>query len=983
MNQLRKYSLAFFVLISFQSLTQKYSFINYSKNQGLAQSQVFDIAQDSKRYLWVATQDGLSKFDGHTFVNYYEKDGLESSIINSLFIDKEDNIWVTTPNGISIVSGEKIIPFEHNNLFLDKKIGEVIIQEDKIWVSTSEDGVFCFQKKETSLSSLLIKEYRKDFHKVKIKDISLSGSKLYVATSNGIFLIKNSQSEKFPFLENESIKSVSENSKGELWIGTMEKGIYFLNKTEIRNINQSNSDLLNDFTTFVLVDKNDRVWVSSNTSFAEIGTDNKIENYNEKNGFGYISQVVFQDEEGNIWIGTDGKGLVKFTNKEFLYLNEPEELHSGLILSVGEDAKGDLWLGTLREGICKLNNKSIKAFNARDSKLPNNNIWTSLLDKNDKFWIGTSEGLACYENNSFLTYTHNQGLPSNKIQSLFQEVSSVMWVGTREGVAYYKDKVFHTLDSFPYTNVRAITSTEDGYYWFGTNEGLVLYDGFEAELVDDSLLNGNKVYSLVSYGNKLWIGTINGLIYFDGNKFELFDFSKENNQSVINFLLIDNANFLWIGTNNGVFTIDVEAYNKGKKEITSYTINNGLIGMETNLNSIFQDTKNNIWFGTSEGINVFQRASEKEINSINPKVNLTNVKLFFEEKNWLDSLQKDQNFSFGYKKNAFTFYYHTNYFKDPSSVMYSYKLEGSGEDWSPMEPISFSRYPNLTHGEYTFMVKSTINEGKTWSEIEKVNFKINLPFWLNSWFIILVLLFVFLTGFLIFNRRRNTIKNERELELLNYKNKLIKLEQQSLNSSMNRHFIFNSLNSIQFYINKEDKLSANRYLSNFSKLIRKNLDSSTSEGSLIPLSEEIERLRLYLSLENMRFKEKFSYEINLDESVDAEMTKVPGMFMQPFVENSIWHGVLPMGKPGKIYINIYAVEGKTYFEIIDNGIAISTSIKNKSKEENNHSSQGMRIATNRIELLQKVINKEILIEGPVEILENGIVKGTKVVIVFS
>ena len=215
MNQLRKYSLAFFVLISFQSLAQKYSFINYSKNQGLAQSQVFDIAQDSKRYLWVATQDGLSKFDGHTFVNYYEKDGLESSIINSLFIDKEDNIWVTTPNGISIVSGEKIIPFEHNNLFLDKKIGEVIIQEYKIWVSTSEDGVFCFQKKETSLSSLLIKEYRKDFHKVKIKDISLFGSKLYVATSNGIFLIKNSQSEKFPFLENESIKSVSENSKGE------------------------------------------------------------------------------------------------------------------------------------------------------------------------------------------------------------------------------------------------------------------------------------------------------------------------------------------------------------------------------------------------------------------------------------------------------------------------------------------------------------------------------------------------------------------------------------------------------------------------------------------------------------------------------------------------------------------------------------------------------------------------------------------------
>jgi ligand-binding sensor domain-containing protein len=983
MNQLRRYCLVFFVLISIQSVAQKYSFINYSTNEGLAQSQVVDIAQDSKRYLWVATQDGLSKFNGKSFVNYYEKDGLVSNVINSLFVDEKDRVWVVSLTGISVISEDSIFLFEHNHLFLDKKISQVIVKDDKVWISTEEDGVFYFQQNANSFDYKLIKEHRIDFLEKKIKNINIFGSKLYVSTDQGIYIIKNSIIEKLPFLENESIKSVSENSKGELWIGTMEKGIYFLNKTGIRNINQSNSELVNDFITHVLIDKNDRVWVSSNTSFAEIGTDYKIENYSDKNGFNYISVVVFEDEEGNVWIGTDGKGLIKFTNKEFLYLTEPEQLHSGLIISVGEDVKGNLWLGTLREGICKLNNKSITAFNARDSKLPNNNIWTSLLDKNDKFWLGTSEGLACYENNSFITFTQNDGLPSNKVQSLFQEVSSVMWVGTREGIAYYKDKIFHTLDSFPFTNVRAITSTQDGYYWFGTNEGLVFYDGFEARLVDDSLLDGNKVYSLVSYGNKLWIGTANGLIFYDGNKFDRFDFSNENNQSVINFLLIDNANYLWIGTNNGVFTLDVTAYNKGKKEINSYTINNGLIGMETNLNSIFQDSKNNIWFGTSDGINVFQRAAEKDVSYIKPKVNLTNVKLFFQEENWLAKLKEKNNLSFSYKKNTFTFYYHTNYFKDPSSVRYSYKLEGSNEGWSPMEEINFSRYPSLSHGDYTFMVKSTIDGGKTWSDIEKVNFTIDPPFWLNWWFIAMVLLFLFLIVFLIFNRRRNTIKNERELELLNYKNKLIKLEQQSLNSSMNRHFIFNSLNSIQFYINKEDKLSANRYLSNFSKLIRKNLDSSASEDSLIPLSEEVERLSLYLSLENMRFKEKFSYEINLDESVDAEMTKVPGMFMQPFVENSIWHGILPMDKPGKIDINIYTVERKTYFEIIDNGIGIFTSIQNKSKEENNHSSQGMRIATNRIELLQKVINKEILIDGPAEIKENGIVKGTRVVIVFS
>ncbi|MEN9001936.1 MAG: two-component regulator propeller domain-containing protein, partial [Flavobacteriales bacterium] len=714
------------------------------------------------------------------------------------------------------------------------------------------------------------------------------------------------------------------------------------------------------------------------------GQDFSIENYYKINGFDYIAQVVFEDHEGNIWIGTDGSGLVKFTNKEFLYYTEPEELNSGLIISVGEDAKGNLWLGSLREGVSRISNSGDFTFyEARKTKLPSNNIWTSLLDKNDKFWMGTSEGLTSFENNTFITYTDKDGLPAKKVQSLFQEVESVMWVGTKGGVAYYKDNIFHSLDSFPYTNVRAITATQDGYYWFGTNQGLVVYDGFEANLIEDSLLMNNKVFSLAAYGNKLWIGTINGLVYYDGNKFELFDFSKESSQSVINFLLIDDAKHLWIGTNNGVFTLNVDAFNKGNKEVNSYTTNNGLIGMETNLNSIFQDSKKNVWFGTSEGINVFKRSTSTKKSDLKPEVNLTNIKLFFTEKNYLDSLQKGEIRAFGYKKNAFTFYYHTNYYKDPSSVRYSYKLLGAEEDWSPIETVNFSRYPNLAHGDYEFMVKSTIDGGKTWSDIEKVSFKINPPYWLNLWFLLLVLLVFSLLVFLLFYRRRKTIKKQRELELLNYKNKLVKLEQQSLNSSMNRHFIFNSLNSIQFYINKEDKLSANRYLSNFSKLIRKNLDSSTSKDSLIPLSEEIERLGLYLSLENMRFKEKFTYEIDLDEKVDAEMTKVPGMFMQPFVENSIWHGILPMEKSGKIDIKIYAKDNKTYFEIVDNGIGIATSIKNKSKEENDHSSQGMKIATNRIELLRKVINKEIAIQGPEEIVENGKVKGTKVLIIFS
>ncbi len=981
MNKIVLFLLSIF-FVSGTLFSQKFSFINYSTTEGLAQSQVYDIKQDSRKYLWVATLDGLSKFNGKTFSNYYEKDGLVSNKINTLYIDEFDNVWAVTSSGISIVTRDSIRPFVYNEILEDYIILNVLIHENKLWISTEENGVFCYRITKDYFNPELIRHYYQPFSQVEIKKITLINSKIYVATTRGIFTIHNSEVQKLDFLAKIDISDIKENSLGELWISTAENGVFKYSKRELDSIKQENSDLPNNYIFNLLVDSKDKVWVCSSSGVTEILEGEKINHYFEQNGFEYDPGVVFEDSEGNIWIGTNGSGLVKFTNKEFKYITKNKELHSDKILSIASDDLGGMWLGTFGEGVSRLYKGKVSSYNVRNSNLENDNFWTILKDKNDRMWFGTSKGLAYWNGNGFTTLTKSDGLPDNKVQSLFQEVSSVMWVGTKRGVAYLKDDKFIQLENFEYQNVRTIASTDDGYYWFGTSNGLVMYDGFESELVQDSLLLNNPIYTIKNYGNKLWVATQQGLIYFDGSKYERINFSQDNYLSSINFLLIDNDNFLWVGTNRGVFTINLTQFNQNRKEINSYTTNNGLISMETNLNAIFQDSENSVWFGTSEGVNIFKRVKSQLNQQIFPSVHLTNVKLFFENENYLNQLKKGKNSKFSYKNNTITFYFQTNYFKDPSVVKYSYLLEGSDEDWTPMDEVSFSRYPNLSHGEYTFKVKSTI-DGKTWSKIDEVSFEITAPYWLTWWFRISLLVALFLITFYFLNRRRKALRQEREVELLNYKNKLIKLEQQSLNSSMNRHFIFNSLNSIQFYINKEDKLSANRYLSNFSKLIRKNLDSSSAEDNLIPLSEEIERLTLYLSLENMRFKEKFTYEINMDPDVDAEMTKVPAMFMQPFIENSIWHGVLPMEKPGNISIDVFKKNDKTHFEITDNGIGIDESVKNKSQEQNDHSSKGMKIATNRIELLQKVIEKEITIEGPFQINENGKIMGTKVIIIFG
>jgi sensor histidine kinase YesM len=201
---------------------------------------------------------------------------------------------------------------------------------------------------------------------------------------------------------------------------------------------------------------------------------------------------------------------------------------------------------------------------------------------------------------------------------------------------------------------------------------------------------------------------------------------------------------------------------------------------------------------------------------------------------------------------------------------------------------------------------------------------------------------------------------------------------------MNRHFIFNSLNSIQYFINTQDRLSANRFLTNFAKLIRKNLDSS-DDGSLVPLSQELERLELYMSLESMRFKDRFNYTINCPEGIDAESIIIPAMMLQPFIENSIIHGILPEeDKVGLIEVNITLEKDLLIIEIDDNGVGIETSINSKLNYDGDHRSQGMEITTKRIELLKKLSNRYFELIGPIQINNNdSSIKGTRVTLKFQ
>ena len=194
---------------------------------------------------------------------------------------------------------------------------------------------------------------------------------------------------------------------------------------------------------------------------------------------------------------------------------------------------------------------------------------------------------------------------------------------------------------------------------------------------------------------------------------------------------------------------------------------------------------------------------------------------------------------------------------------------------------------------------------------------------------------------------------------------------------MNPHFIFNVLNSIQYFLSSENSRKAQINLTRFAKLIRKNLEINQEKS--ISIEEEIEYLELYLSLEKLRFDDSFKYHITVDTQIDVIDTHIPTMLIQPFIENAIWHGIMPQGGVGDIFIN-FKIKGKALnIEVFDNGVGYDV---NKPIIKTTHKSVGLKMTKERLSLMQSIYNEEFMFI--IERIENQIpsLAGTKVTIIL-
>ena len=393
------------------------------------------------------------------------------------------------------------------------------------------------------------------------------------------------------------------------------------------------------------------------------------------------------------------------------------------------------------------------------------------------------------------------------------------------------------------------------------------------------------------------------------------------------------------------------------KHLETIRVSDGLQGSEFNAGAYHRSTDGELFFGGIDGYNAFYPSSIKD-NQQTPSVVLTGFNVFNKARSLGQSLETTDTITLSHRDSFFSFEFAGLHLVAPEKNQYAYMMEGFDREWIHDER-RFASYTNLDPGTYTFKVKASNNDG-IWNENGlAVVVNITPPFWKTWWFYLigLVIAAVIIYGFYRF--RIAQVRKEEKLKT-EFNKKLAEVEMTALRAQMNPHFLFNCLNSINRYIVKSDPETASGYLTKFSRLIRLILQNSKS--ATVPLESELEALKLYIEMEEMRFDNQFDYKIQVGKNIEPQYVAVPPMILQPYVENAIWHGLMHKEDKGSLLIDLSLEEKWLRCVIEDNGIGRQKAQDLKSKSATRKKSMGMKITSDRLSLVNHLYNQKTKVD---------------------
>lgn len=980
--------LLFLTVITFFQNAQLYSqtpsYYHYTSSDGLASSTVYDVLQDKDGFMWFGTLNGLSRFDGKHFTTFSVNDGLNSNVITALLEGDKGEIYIGNyEKGINVLKNgkydnyrSKIDGMSFNATFLSEHQG-------KIYAYTNYGAMFVTDE-DASTSDYIIYTHPSILYRL----AKLSGDNLVALTSNGLYSIKNKKLSKINItgLPDTDFYSMAERGDGSYFIGA--KGTIYQVKNS-RVIKKFSMDLYNNKLFYqIYCDRKNNIWFSvlGKGFFLIPNNSDDIINLGIKMGLENTQiDCFFEDSEGNIWIGTYGKGVYCLNNLYLRNYTERDGLNNNNVNSIVKDKSGQILIGTIN-GISILNNGVIDKVKDYSGKVLSGYI-NSIKSYDDYIYVCWAPETPEIKNVSY------KGLKFRFVMNpSFSKTINNLYVygGAGNDLRILKEFKFNLKGTAPFpifgdslfqNRVNAITGDTRNNIWVGTSRGLCKLSGLPGKSVttgwkktffpDDPVLS-SKINSIFQDNkNNIWFTGVKGIANYnlENNLVTSYTSILNHDLSTPTSVVSDNKNRNWIGTMKGLYLSEGPFGLEGNsiKFLNSQT---GLPSDEV-LSLYYDNGKNLLYIGTSNGIslldvNLFDSYKHPPIN----------VKI--------NRIEAGDSVFTNYSNLVFEPEQHNVYiefkalsFSSPGSVKYKYSLNGEWEETDH----DFLDFTSLESGKYELQIMAK-SQNSDWGKPINLIFEVKPRFNETIWYKLgIISIFVFVSISVVTWRLK--LKNKNIREELELTERINELKHQALSAMMNPHFIFNSLNSVQYLVNCQRNEEANDYIAMMAKLIRKNLD--TAGSGFILLYEEINRLKLYLDLEKLRFQESFSYEIIIGADVDTSSIMIPNMIIQPFVENTLWHGIINSGSRGLVSIS-FSFEDvdidsiicrSLIIKITDNGIGINQAQKNKNED---HISKGIQIIEERLRLLSTKMQlpKPIMFEDLSSRNDNS--HGTEVII---